>query len=343
MWTYICNFYNSHKYVILWTVAYFIITWTVMRFMFNFDILSAHRWWQLMHAHLHGFPGFVFGILILAAVPMYIATTIVIARTKAPLFTITIPEFIKKAFIQTPMQEENEPEDIDETANTTEQTTKTPETSPIPETVPNEIRVAYARAREHIGRTPTSVFDLGNVTTSTSVDTEPKQEQQPEPEIPIPTDFDIDDLDDITNSVPKFTEINFDDDDEDNDDETEDDTIFQENSGVQELSETISPVVEYMKSKSIDFMIKDDVVITDKYAIASHTDDDFWVADETAWFAAGKTRPSPIEIVKLFASNNNVQPVLYLGAKNIMDIDNLVPQWESNGIRVVTNLDDLLQ
>ena len=100
------NFYKSNKYVILWTVAYFVATWAIMRFMFNFNIFSALRWHQLMHAHLHGFAGMVFGILILAAVPMYIATTIVIARTKTPLFTITIPEFIKKAFQQTPMQEE---------------------------------------------------------------------------------------------------------------------------------------------------------------------------------------------------------------------------------------------
>ena len=141
MLKWLSDFYKAHKYVILWTVGYFVATWTVMKFMFNFNILSAHRWWQLAHAELHGFPGFVFGILVLAAVPMYIATTMVIARTKAPLFTIKIPEFIKRAFYQTPMPDEIAKPDAVATPPPAGEPV-TPVVEPIPDTVPNEIRVA---------------------------------------------------------------------------------------------------------------------------------------------------------------------------------------------------------
>ena len=171
MLKWLSDFYKTHKYVILWTVGYFVATWAIMKFMFDFNILSSHRWWQLAHAELHGFPGFVFGILILAAVPMYIATTLVVARTKAPLFTIKIPEFIKRAFQQTPIADAPAvadrapapaPTPVDDTP------VAAAGTAPIPDAVPNEIRIAYARARESVGRMPTSAFDLGNVTTGTA-------------------------------------------------------------------------------------------------------------------------------------------------------------------------------
>ena len=331
----IANFYKSNKYVILWTLGYFIVTWAIMNYMFDFNIFSRLRWWQLMHAHLRGFAGFVFGILILAAVPMYIATTIVIARTKAPLFNFKIPEFIKNAFQQTPMEEDVCPTPSqDDTKIQTVESIPEKEPDPIPDTVPTELLVAYKNAREHISRTPSSVFDLGNVTNATKVSPKDLTEHDDAPvqEIPIPTDFDIDDLDTIVdNDIPHFTDINFDDDEE----ETE------LNNDIQELSETTIDVAKHMSSQSIPYTVIGDVIVSDKYAIVSHTDPDFWVADETAWFAAGKTRKSPIELVKRVASENNVQPILYLGANNIMDIETLIPQWENDGIRIITDLKDL--
>ena len=323
------NFYKTNKYVIWWTVGYFITTWAIMRYMFNFDIFSRIRWWQLMHAHIRGFAGFVFGILILAAIPMYIATTVVIARTKAPLFSIKIPEFVKKAFIQTPI-EEPAPETTQSTEEHTE--TQTPTKPPVPETVPSEMRVAYARARDHVSRTQTSAFDLSNLTksqsgTNTAI---PEPQAVEKNEMPIPTDFDIDDINDIVNSVPTFTDINFDDDDEE-----------IEITDTPELTNISTPVTEYMESKSVPYTVDDDVVITNNFAIVSHTDQEFWIADNESWFAAGKTRKSPIELVKRIANKHNVQPVLYLGANNIMDIKTLVPPWENDGIRVVTDLKDL--
>ena len=333
----IINFYKSNKYVILWTVGYFIATWAIMKYMFDFNIFSRIRWWQLAHAHIHGFAGMVFGILILAAVPMYIATTIVIARTKAPLFTIKIPEFIKNAFIQTPMEEDVVDAPVPSETNT--ETTESPELNndniaePTSAPIPAELRVAYARAREHISRTPTSAFDLGNVTKQKKsnnniiCNTNDTNTQ----DIPIPTDFDIDDTDDVVNTVPQFSDINFDDDD---------DTEIEIND-IQQISDTVNPITEYMKSQSVPYTIDDDVVVTDKFAIVSHDDADFWVADADNWFAAGKTRKSPIELVKRIATKHGVQPILYLGANNIMDIETMIPQWESDGIHVITNLKDL--
>lgn len=330
MLNWVVNFYKSHKCVILWTIGYFIATWAIMYFMFDFNVLSTYRWHQLTHAHLRGFPGFVFGILVLAAVPMYVATTIVIAKTQKPLFTI--PEFIKRAFIQTPM-DEDKPAEVSATPQVNQEKTDTPT---LPENIPSELRAIYARARENIGRTPQSVFDLGNVTQpTTEPKTEPEQEKTEPTDIPIPTDFDIDDFDDIDNSIPHFTDINFDDDNDDEEEPVEFDNI-------KTISDTAKPVTEFLSTKSISYNIDGDIVITDKFAIIAHTDPEFWVADNESWFAAGKTRPSPVELVKSVATAHDVEPVLYLESKNIMDIDTLIPQWESDGIHVITDLKDLI-
>lgn len=338
MWSKVVDFFKSNKCVIWWTIGYFIATWAIMKYMFDFDIFSALRWHQLAHAHLRGFPGMVFGILILAAVPMYIATTVVIARTKAPLFSIKIPESVKtffiNAFIQTPLEEPvaEQPEPVTQEAEPEQAPSEPDIEKPIPDAVPSELRVAYMRAREHIGHTPTSVFDLGHMTKSAS-DPEPQGVEQPD-EIPIPSDFDIEDVDDMIDSVPQFTDINFDDDD---DDETpiEIDDVHTE-------SETTKPITEFLKSQSVPYEIVGDVVVTDKFAIVAHTEPDFWVADTESWFAAGKTRPSPIVAVKHAADTQHVQPVLYLGSDNIMDIDSLRNTWTSDGIRIITDLKDLI-
>ena len=347
------DFYNSKKYAILWTVGYVIATWAIMRYMFNFNIFSAYRWHQLMHAHLHGFAGLVFGILILAMIPLYVATTIVIARNNAPLFNfkITIPEFIKtffrNAFAQPPLDEpqpapqpESEPEHETPIETTTEsETAPQPESEPIPETVPAEMRIAYARARDHITRPPTSAYDLGNITKSpnnTHV-AEPVAQPDVANEMPIPTDFDIDDTQNIMSDVPVFTDLDFDDDDESS---TETESVIM--NGIQTATADNDLVIKYLTAQSVPYIVENDVVLTDAFAIVSHTDSDFWVADNESWFAAGKIRKSPIASVMEIATQHNLQPVLYLGANNIMDIDELRPQWEKSGIRVISDLKDLM-
>ena len=345
MWTRIQNFYNSNKYAILWTVGYVIVTWAIMRYMFNFNIFSAHRWHQLMHAHLHGFAGFVFGILILAMGPLYVATTIVIARTKTPLFNfkLKVPEFIttffKNAFTQTPMDEEPYTEIKSETKieSKPEPTSENvePAPGPIPATVPAEMRVAYERAQNQATHLQPSAFDLGNVTKNPTPVVESINTTTIESEIPIPTDFDINDTENIIDDVPVFTDLDFDDDDSNETDSESQATTVQTTTGNNDI------VTKYLTEHSVPHTVENDIVITDNFAIASHTDSDFWVADNESWFAAGKIRRSPIASVIESATAHNVTPVLYLGSDNIMDIDELRPQWERSGIRVISDLKDL--
>jgi len=302
-----------------------------------------------MHAHLHGFAGLVFGILILAMIPLYVATTIVIARNNAPLFNfkITIPEFIKtffkNAFAQPPLDEpqtESETEPATPIETTTEsETTPQPEPEPIPETVPAEMRVAYARARDHITRTPTSAYDLGNITKPSHAihGAESVTQTDTGNEMPIPTDFDIESAQDAFNDVPVFTDLDFDDEDESL---TETESVITD--GIQTATADNDSVIKYLTAKSVPYKTENDVVITDAFAIVSHTDSDFWVADNESWFAAGKIRKSPITSVIEIAATHNVQPVIYLGADNIMDIDELRTQWEKSGIRVISDLKDLM-
>lgn len=351
MWKRIKDFYSSNKYAVWWTAGYVAACWAIMHYMFNFNIFSATRWNQLWHAHLYGFAGFVFGILILAMIPLYIATTIVVARTRAPLFNfkLTIPEwiktFFKNAFIQTPMDEPEvapAPESISESISepvcepVADATTPEPQSpTPAPETIPAEMRVAYARARDNIARAQTSAFDLGHMTApKAQVATIPDDEPSTSESMPIPTDFDIADTENVIGDTPIFTDIDFDDDDETNDEGLPANDI-------QTPGDTNEAVIKYLTNASIPFEIIDDIVVTNKFAIASHTDSDFWVADTESWFAAGKIRKSPIASIQSIAAARNLEPVLYLGADNIMDIDELRTEWKSAGIRVISDLDEL--
>ena len=198
------------------------------------------------------------------------------------------------------------------------------------------MRVAYLNARRHVSRAQMSNFSLSNATDQ--MRTPPRPQPQPvlaptEPindEMPIPTDFDIEDTNTVIDTIPQFTDINFD-----------DDTDTIDINDIKSVSETTAPVTEYLDSKNVPYSVDGDVVLTDKFAIVAHTDSEFWVADPDAWFAAGKTRPSPIESVKQVAAEHDVQPVLYLGADNIMDIDELCAQWGGDGIRIIHDLKDL--
>ena len=91
----ILNFFKNYKYVTIWTLCYIFVMWFILLFMFNFNMFVWQNWIKLFHAHLKGFPGFVFGILILAAIPMYIATTSIIIRTKKPLFVPKTPKWLQ--------------------------------------------------------------------------------------------------------------------------------------------------------------------------------------------------------------------------------------------------------
>lgn len=322
--------FKAHKYAIIWTVCYTAVIWAILNFLFNFDMFSLAYWRHLMRAELRGFPGFVFGILILAALPLYVATTTLIVRTKKPLITVPVPSPIKKVWtkMQPTLIEKPTPEQTQEEKKSEEKNdTCVP---PLPEELPSELRTAYIRTRMNITPEQRSAFNQPIQQTQNTPTPTVEIPESEISEIPLPTDFDIDPTDnndfempDFTQmSAPTFSEITFDD--------TPTENPKQKN-----------PISEHLNTIGKQFEIIDDIIITDKQAIATHTDDDFWVCDEDFWFATGKQIDSPVKQAITIASERGLTPILYLGADNIMEIDTMCKKWESMGIKIIKSPDEI--
>ena len=235
------DFFKTHHRVITWTGMYVFIMWAVLNWLFNFDMFSSAHWIKMQTVQLHGFPGLVLGLLILAAVPLYIATTVVIARSGK--FPIKIP--LPKCF-------EPEPAPVEQK---TEPTEPEPENLPLPPGAPLEMRENFNRARRNIATLAKqqSVFnrpmvnksvekektltnnDLQTVYANTPQQNKPATKISPQTEkkpvndtpnstLPLPTDFDFEEDDDSTSTssgfVPVFSDINFDDDNKNKPDTT---------------------------------------------------------------------------------------------------------------------------
>ena len=295
-----------------------------MLWMFNFDIFSSTQWHILAHAKLRGFPGFVFGIMILAALPLYVATTILIYRNKKPLITIPLSNLFGPVPIEKEQQEQ-------ETEKNKEEQTGTPETKPFPAEMPAELRAAFIKARSNMEFKPIkSNFDISNVMSAENKETlESQQETNNETNaFPLPNDFDFEDDSTETsfestmpNFTPVFQDINF-------DDEPEEETPQVK-------------LLNQLTSDGIKAKIEDNLVLTDKSVIAIHDDSDFWIADEDAWFAAGKQKKSPVLNLLEKSKQLNLQPVLYLAQTNIMDLTNRKQEWEKQGIKIILDINDL--
>lgn len=301
----ICDFITTNKHVILWTIYYFTIMWAVLYFLFDFNMFNERQWNHLLRAELHGFAGFVFGLLLLAAIPLYVATTTLIYRTKKPLIEapkIKIPNFLSPAPAPAPQPTHEIPE------------TPAPETThELPDDIPAELRQAYIRAHNNLDRPQTSSFN--KITPIHTVNDIP----EPSFSMPLPSDFDISAETAEFNQndeMPVFTDIDFD---------TPPPAIDNNNKMINHLIET-----------GQEFDIENDIILTQTHAIASHLDPDFWVADDENWFAAGKTRPSPINALHTAATEHNLIPILYLQEKNILDIDKMIQGWTTEGITVIT-------
>lgn len=311
------QFFINNKYAVIWTVCYFAVVWAILRVLFGFNIFLANHWVRLMHLHLHGFPAFVFGILLLAAVPLYVATTTIIARTKKPLFTIPMPKWAQKK--------------SDPVAETEPESEKKEPEQPLPENLPTELREPFLRARAHMSLgVAQSVFNkIGPDTVATAPDPMPV-----EPDLPLPPDFDVetdfsDDANEFGNKPLVFSDVDFDDDD--NDDESEDE-------------EKDNIVFDYLKSHGYgdDCVNMGDMVVCRDYAIVWHDDTDLWIADEgDTWYAPGKQELSPVTRIKMFSDKVGTQPVLYLASANILNIDTLRKQWSDDGITVIDDLGEL--
>ena len=336
----ICDFLKKQKYAIIWTVCYFCVAYALFRMLFGFDMLSYAQWARLANAQLRGFAGFIFGIMILTLLPLYASTTAIIVRTGTPLFTIPLPAFLRRAPAATT---------TDDAPVTTE---AAPATRPLPDGLPMELRAAYLRVRNNAGREQISSVDTRSVDTASNIppaiDTksaiaeiiaptaQPAAPAQPDTAtsdngaLPLPTDFDLgDDFDDMDTgniadmAAPVFTEINFDD--------------APAAAPVQNAS-----ITEYMHDHNIKIVATDgDILITDKLAIAIHDDPDFWVAQDENWFTTGNQKVSPVLELIRAAEKHNVKPVLYMGATNIMDFDQMREKWTAVGITVITRPDEL--
>ena len=288
-----------------------------------------------MHAELRGFPGFVFGLLMLAALPLYAATTAIIIRTKKPLFTIPLPKFLQPV-----AEEKKEPEAEPEKKEEQEE-----EKDTFPQGLPAELRAPFLRARSTINRSfIKSNFDISNVTELQHKSEEPVKETIPATqaagELPLPTDFNFEsenlseeDFSEGNFSVPNFTpvfqDIDF------------DEGAPEKESAVKTDKETQDKLINILIKQGQEVSIDDDLIITQNIVIAIHNDNDFWIADNENWFAAGKRKVSPIKKLLERTSTNKQVPILYLAETNIMDLESRCTEWESQGIKIIKNISDL--
>lgn len=307
----IIEFLKANILVIKWTIAYIFVLWAILWYLFHFNIFSSTYWWKFSHAHFHNFIGFVFCLIIYSAIPIYIAVTAIIYRTKKPVFTIPfydkIAERIKKAFEKPAPEPENESEPEEPVAEPI---------SEYPEDLPNELHVPFKRVKEKlVFLGAQSVYDKA-ASDSATIDA------QSEPEaFPIPTDFDIgDSLPDT--SVPTFTEINF-------------DTPAQPAPEPEQKIE--NAVTKHFDKNNTEYETYEDFIITPTQIIYVHSDPDFWIFDEDNWFAAGKQIDSPIPTMLTLAHDNNLTPILYLESTNIMDLDGTIKELTNKGITVITD------
>lgn len=334
----ILSFIKSHRYAVIWTIAYTCAMWAILYYLFNFDMFNGAQWHRLMRAQLRGFGGFVFGLLILSAIPLYVATTTLIIRTKKPL--ITIPKIkIKHAT----KSEQSKPDSA-----TSEKTEPKKTIETIPNEAPLEMRTSFLRAQNNLNRTiiekPEPVLERIPIHTYATNDTNtqntnthqtiPQIEDFETDTFPLPTDFDIDipsnDSAPIFSDAPVFSDINFDSPAEKQDDTQPSTTIFNNDE-----------IKAHLDKNNIEYTDQENIIQTTTHAIISHTDTDFWVSDTDTWFATGKSIPSPIKLVKQYADKHHLNAVLYLSATNILDLETNIKEWESNGITVITDINEI--
>lgn len=325
----ITEFWKKAKTPIFWTIGYTICLWFILYMLFDFDMFYGRHWVHAYHARLHGLGGLTFCILVLAAVPLYIASMTFIFRNNKPFFTISTPKFISQLF--TKQKSEPEPETTQEESETPQQE------SEIPDHFPPEMRGAFIHARTHPNHITTPICNVctttPNIYPNTPESAAPAMPNELNDEIPLPPDFDQDftpniDTPAAPSSAPAFQEIKFFD-DEDYDKEPNGENIDDK-------------VLEHLTKTNREFNIIDnDLILTNDLVIATHNDNDFWIMDEPTWFAAGKTRVSPIDTLLSAAEQHNTKPILYLGATNVMNFDAKRNEWEKQGITVITDLSNL--
>lgn len=323
----ITEFWKKIKTPIFWTIGYVACLWFLLQILFNFDLFNTRHWIHVSHAHLHGLGGLTFCVMILSAIPLYIASMFFIFRNQKPFFTIPMPKFITTICNKLFSKSKSEPEPAPEKNESESDDIDTPET---PDHFPTEMRGAFIHARTHPNRITTPI--CATCSTNPNIypnNTAPAMPAELNNEMPLPPDFDdAPDMNtDPVSSAPAFQDIKFFDDE---DDEIPDNDYIDET------------VIEHLQKTNREFnIIDDDLILTNDMVIATHNDDDFWIMDEPTWFAAGKTRQSPIDALLNAAKQHKTKPILYLGATNIMNMDAKITEWTGKGITIITDLSNL--
>ena len=315
----ITDFIKTNQVLVKWTMLYFAFLWVILKFLFNFNMLSYHYWWKFFHANIHGFPGFIFCSIIYCAIPIYLVTAIYAHKKQEFIVNIKIPYadkikgLIDKLFAQKTSEEDTPIPEPEKPAE--------PEPAQIPDDLPFELRVPYIRAKQHLSLG--GIVSVYNKQDTSEIKEEPQPQPQENEPMPIPTDFDIAAFDTPTDAnIPVFRDINFDE-------------------PVSQKTELQNNTTKYFDDKKINYEQYLNYIATDKYLIYEHSDSDFWIMEEDFWFASGQQIESPTIELKKIAIEKGLKPVLYLESKNVMDITDTIERFESNGIHVVTSLDEL--
>ncbi|MCL1892343.1 MAG: hypothetical protein FWF97_03615 [Alphaproteobacteria bacterium] len=291
----------ASKNFLLWTGWYFVASYLIFLGFFGFNLLSPAAWQKIPNIALHGFGGLTFGMALIAWIPIWLAGSMAIAKTGKPILS-----FAKKEEPKKEVEEESAPQE------------KQPEIN-FPDAMPEEMRVPYARmmrgqlARGAMDCKVIQKNDKAAALSAECKETAPASAKamagKPEEEMMLPDSFDMETPD--SGNVPQFREITF------------GDPLPAPDipASAQEIK------IETRKGK--------------KFAIATHDDPDFWIADSENWFATGKQKPSPVETAIAAAAENDATPVLLLASENIMDLDAQRKKWVAAGVVVVKDLEEL--
>ena len=330
--TKLTDFIKNCKTPIIWTAAYVFMLWAVMHILFNFEIFSAQQWIRVSHARLHGIAGLTFGILVYASIPLYIATTAIVIRTKKPLLALPVPKFIANTLAK--MFPKYAVEDKSDSQTSQQNESVAPEQPDDDlKNIPAEMRGAFLRARAHPNRINTPICSVCSTTPNIYPNNEPTPTSPDFGDtMPLPPDFDNDDDFNLPSKsgAPIFHDIDFYD--------------TQNESANTNTTSQISnnPVIAHLQKTNRSFTeLDNDIIVTSDSVIAVHNDSDFWIMDDPMWFASGQTRVSPIQALLETAQKNNVAAVLFLGSTNIMDFDKKRDEWQNAGIRVITDISEL--
>lgn len=280
------------KYIIVWTMGYFIVSGLIFLMLFNFNILYLSNWIGLSKIVLHGFAKFSFIIALVAWIPIWLAGCITIIKTSKPLITLK--------------KEKEEKENKTESEKINDKETKII----FPSEMPEEMHVPYTRMIR--GQLSRGVMNCKIVPNKPPVNLSAECNQNiDEMSMMLPESFDIDKIEEP--NIPVFKELNWDD--------------------------VPNNKTEFNKPDENKIEIK--TINNKKFAIITHDDSDFWVADEDNWFATGKQKPSPINAVITAAKNKNAIPVLLLKTDNIMDLEILILNWKADGIKIIKDISEL--